>query len=534
MANLIGDASRAVFGNVGKDVSRKILDLLGMGRGAEVTPEMYSAADKQFLMENYDLPTDTASRLERGREGGFNFDADRYHGGFDEIEYMADPSDVYMNPQAKLEGTESGTYSGQAHSGGGLYTSTDPSDAGDNYAALTGPDVRNQVSMQLDRITDSSNLYDAANFMFDDMNKAEVQLIPQLLQHQAIRNSNIDGLRYDRVNPKDAQKVVDRYNELQAGINKRNDRGYGSDYQLRAQRFAEDEIEFGFDFAVEQEKARKELGVGPYSTQTGPITTGEFEELEDLVANIFPKGEFPPGFMQALAEARITRGGGQVVKLVDRVENPVIIEGKDATVFKGGRRELDPADYIDDAEKEIDQSAYTDKIEYREAVQERAEELADDDSYSFDREGPAVDIIDDLLDNLPDDGTDAYDNIRSELYMHLDDYGEIDAEDLERIFRTNYNSNYYDPDQAGPGQILNQVYRNAGFDAIDLPRAGTTFGFGPAGATHRVELDPKKVRSPNAMFDPRLSQLPNLTAATAPVAVGLGALSQIDEDEEAQ
>ena len=483
MANLIGDASRAVFGDVGKDIARKVLDLLKSGRGDEVTPQMYSQADNQFLVENYDLPTDTASRLERGREGGFDFDADRYHGGFDEIEYMADPNDVYMNPQAKLEGTESGTYSGQAHSGGGLYTSDDPSDASDNYASVTGPDVRNEVSMELDRITDSSNLYDAANFMFDDMNKAEVQLIPQLLQHHAIRGSNIDGLRYDRVNPKDAQKVVDLHNDL---------------------------------------------------LSRGTFTTGDFEELEDLVANIFPKGEFPPGFMQALAEARITRGGGQVVKLVDRVENPVIIKGKDATVFKGGRRELDPADYIDDAEKEIDQSAYPDKIEYREAVQERAEELASDDSYSFDREGPAVDIIDDLLDNLPDDGSAAYDDIRSALYMHLDDYGEIDAEDLEKIFRTNYNSNYYDPDQAGPGQILNQVYRNAGFDAIDLPRAGATFNFGPAGATHRVELDPKKVRSPNAMFDPRLSQLPNLTAATAPVAVGLGALSQIDEDEEAQ
>ena len=483
MANLIGDASRAVFGNVGKDVSRKILDLLGMGRGAEVTPEMYSAADKQFLVENYDLPTDTASRLERGREGGFNFDADRYHGGFDEIEYMADPNDVYMNPQAKLEGTESGTYSGQAHSGGGLYTSTDPSDAGDNYAALTGPDVRNQVNMEIDRITDSSNLYDAANFMFDDMTKAEVQLIPQLLQHDAIRNSNIDGLRYDRVNPKDAQKVVDLHNDL-------------------------------------------------LSRDT--FTTGELEELEDLVANIFPKGEFPPGFMQALAEARITRGGGQVVKLVDRVENPVIIKGPKATVFKGGRRELDPADYITDAEKEINQSAYPDKIEYREAVQERAEELAWLDSYSFDMEGPAIDIIDDLLDNLPDDSSASYGEIQSELYNWVADHGEINAEILERIFRTNYNNNYYDLDQAGPGQILNEVYRNAGFDAIDLPNAGMTFRFGPDTATHRVELDPQKVRSPNAMFDPRLSQLPNLTAATAPVAVGLGALSQIDEDEEAQ
>ena len=275
MANLIGDASRAVFGNVGKDIARKVLDLLKSGRGDEVTPQMYSAADKQFLVENYDLPTDTASRLERGREGGFDFDTGRYHGGFDEIEYIADPSDVYMNPQAMLEGTESGTYSGQSYSGGGLYTSDYPSDAGDNYASLTGPDVRNQVTMELDRITDSSNLYDAANFMFDDMNKAEVQLIPQLLQHQAIRNSNIDGLRYDRVDPKDAQKVVDRYNELMS-----------RDY----------------------------------------FTTGDFEELEDLVANVFPKGEFPPGFMQALAEYRITRGGGQVIKLVDRVENPVIIK----------------------------------------------------------------------------------------------------------------------------------------------------------------------------------------------------------------
>ena len=483
MANLIGDASRAVFGNVGKDIARKVLDLLKSGRGDEVTPQMYSAADKQFLVENYDLPTDTASRLERGREGGFDFDTGRYHGGFDEIEYIADPSDVYMNPQAMLEGTESGTYSGQSYSGGGLYTSDYPSDAGDNYASLTGPDVRNQVTMELDRITDSSNLYDAANFMFDDMNKAEVQLIPQLLQHQAIRNSNIDGLRYDRVDPKDAQKVVDRYNELMS-----------RDY----------------------------------------FTTGDFEELEDLVANVFPKGEFPPGFMQALAEYRITRGGGQVIKLVDRVENPVIIKGKDATVFKGGRRELDPADYIDDAEQQIDQSAYPDKIEYREAVQERAEELAIDDSYSFEREGPAVDIIEDLLDNLPDDGSVVYDDLRSALYMHLDDYGEIDAEDLERIFRNNVAGNYYDPDQAGPGQILNEVYRNAGFDAIDLPRAGTTFGFGPTGATHRVELDPTKIRSPSAMFDPRLSHLPNLTAVATPTAVGLGALSQIDEDGEAQ
>ena len=470
--------------NVAQDVAGKILDLLKSGRGNEVTPQMYSAADKQFLVENYDLPTDTASRLERGREGGFDFDTGRYHGGFDEIEYMADPNEVYMNPQAKLEGTESGTYSGQSHSGGGLYTSTDPSDAGDNYAALTGPDVRNEVSMELDRITDSSNLYDAANFMFDDMNKAEVQLIPQLLQHQAIRNSNID--------PKDAQKVVDRYNELMS-----------RDY----------------------------------------FTTGDKIEFEELVEDVFGtadpdstvrSGSFPPGFMQALAEYRITRGGGQVIKLVDRVENPVIIKGPKATVFKGGRRELDPADYIDDAEKEINQSAYPDKIEYREAVQERAEELANDDSYSFDMEGPAIDIIEDLLDNLPDDSSAAYGEIQSELYNWVADHGEINAEILERIFRQNYKSNYYDPDQAGPGQILNQVYQNAGFDAIDLPNAGMTFRFGPDTATHRVELDPTKVRSPSAMFDLRLSHLPNLTAVATPTAVGLGALSQIDEDEEAQ
>ena len=470
--------------NIAQEVAGKVLDLLKSGRGNEVTPQMYSAADKQFLMENYDLPTDTASRLERGREGGFDFDTGRYHGGFDEIEYMADPNDVYMNPQAKLEGTESGTYSGQSYSGSGLYTSTDPSDAGDNYASLTGPDVRNQVTMELDRITNSSNLYDAANFMFDDMNKVEVQLIPQLLQHQAIRNSNID--------PKDAQKVVDRYNELMS-----------RDY----------------------------------------FTTGDGIEFEELVEDVFGtadpdstvrSGSFPPGFMQALAEYRITRGGGQVIKLVDRVENPVIIGGPKATVFKGGRRELDPADYIDDAEKEINQSAYPDKIEYREAVQERAEELAIDDSYSFEPEGPAIDIIEDLLDNLPDDSSAAYDDIRSELYDWVLTNGEISTDILERIFRTNYNSNYYDLNQPGAGQILNKVYRNAGFDAIDLPNAGMTFRFGPTGATHRVELDPTKVRSPNAMFDPRLSQLPNLTAVATPTAVGLGALSQIDEDEETQ
>ena len=134
----------------------------------------------------------------------------------------------------------------------------------------------------------------------------------------------------------------------------------------------------------------------------GVVTTGDFEVFENAVDAILnDDGMFPLGFAQSLAERRVTNNySGQVLQVVDRANNPVTIRGSDATFLEGGPPKQNVADFIDDAEKEIKRSAYADEIEYREAVQERAEELATEMSYSFEPEGPAVDLIESVLDQL--------------------------------------------------------------------------------------------------------------------------------------
>ena len=103
----------------------------------------------------------------------------------------------------------------------------------------------------------------------------------------------------------------------------------------------------------------------------------------------------------------------------------------------------------------------------------------------------------------------------------------ISVEDIENILKGNYDG---DGDEDSAAIILNRAYRAAGFDAIDMESPRRVFHFGPSGATHRVELEPSKVRVPTAMFDPRLKNLPNLTAGVIGGA-SLGALGQVGEED---
>ena len=103
MANIIGEAGRAVFGDVGKDladylgrkfgalpearneaeeVARRILELRQAGRSDEVTEKMMSAADDPYMNENTPLPMDRASREARADE---MFPRKGYHGTNEDI-----------------------------------------------------------------------------------------------------------------------------------------------------------------------------------------------------------------------------------------------------------------------------------------------------------------------------------------------------------------------------------------------------------------------------------------------------------------
>ena len=53
------------------ETSQQILDMLKGGKAADITDDMLSAADAQYLYQNYDLPMDAASRMQRAQEMGF-------------------------------------------------------------------------------------------------------------------------------------------------------------------------------------------------------------------------------------------------------------------------------------------------------------------------------------------------------------------------------------------------------------------------------------------------------------------------------
>jgi len=58
--------------------AQEIIDLLKSGNAEKVTNQMLKNADQRYLFENYDLPMDTKSRMERAKEMGF--DEDAFHG----------------------------------------------------------------------------------------------------------------------------------------------------------------------------------------------------------------------------------------------------------------------------------------------------------------------------------------------------------------------------------------------------------------------------------------------------------------------
>jgi hypothetical protein len=70
--------------------ARDILDMRAAGRAGEVTDDMMSRADDQYMFDNTPLPMDEASRLARADAGGFG--GDLYHGTADE--YGIDSFDV--------------------------------------------------------------------------------------------------------------------------------------------------------------------------------------------------------------------------------------------------------------------------------------------------------------------------------------------------------------------------------------------------------------------------------------------------------
>jgi hypothetical protein len=133
----------------GVRIAKEILNLRAQGRANEVTNEMMSYADPQYLFDNTPLPMDTASRLNRAEGGGFDTNVPLYHSGNKEIESI--------NPDFKA------SFGGEK---GAFYTTTNP-DVANTY----GGDIMQQF---YGKTPEDALIVDAYNRGFSELGKETV------------------------------------------------------------------------------------------------------------------------------------------------------------------------------------------------------------------------------------------------------------------------------------------------------------------------------------------------------------------------
>ena len=178
-------------------------------------------------------------------------------------------------------------------------------------------------------------------------------------------------------------------------------------------------------------------------------------------------------------------------------------------------REMDFKDYLDEAKDDLyysgtSESDFDTKAEFDEVLEDRARELAFDDSLNFEPEGELVDFLqairrDDRVSN------EDYEQLVQDIGMRAFDDEGISAQDLNRVMRKANIESLID------GKPLNfDVFRNAlqeaGFDTIKMD-ADTFKMEGVEGAEHRIFLKPEQLRSINAEFDPEKKDSSNILSS---------------------
>jgi len=179
--------------------------------------------------------------------------------------------------------------------------------------------------------------------------------------------------------------------------------------------------------------------------------------------------------------------------------------------------EMDFKDYLDEAKDDLyyrgtSESDFDTKAEFDEVLEDRARELAFDDSLDLLPEGELVDFLEALQrDNRV--SNEDYKQLVQDIGMRAFDNEGISAQDLNRVMR---KSTMYAEDPETGDLVNNDVFRNAleeaGFDTIKMD-ADTFKMEGVEGAEHRIFLKPEQLRSINAEFDPEKKDSSNILSS---------------------
>ena len=213
------------------------------------------------------------------------------------------------------------------------------------------------------------------------------------------------------------------------------------------------------------------------------------------------------------------RPEGDVHKLMPMPQNPVRLapfEGKRETRF-------------DIERAHVDEDPKTGEYVVRDHKGEELDRFDNEgDAYDvadgIEPKGPVVDMVDHLRGYSPE--------LADEVMMRAYDDDGLSAKDFEAIVRkSDHAYDIYDDDgqPVSVGQLIQDAYRAVGYDAVIMPNAEkqfTNMGI-PRDTAHIAMFDHKKVRKPEAAFDPAKKDSGNWLAANPPMSAAAAVLANM-------
>ena len=245
----------------------------------------------------------------------------------------------------------------------------------------------------------------------------------------------------------------------------------------------------------------------------GPDLTQRIQTRAEQIANDLDVDYDDPKALEQATEELKGQSDGVIYPVITRSQKTFDISSDGDTFLDYKLPDLDPEDYLDEADGDID----------------LAKDLASDDSFNYEPEGDLVEFINSIANDPRIEGDDAQ-KLVAAIQDTAFEEGGIKGTDLDRIMRkTEFFATDYDTGQMVNNEVYRQALENAGFDSV--VHDGDIFlnvSFNKniePGTKHKIVFAPENIRSINAEFDPEKTQSSNLLASPAPAAIGAGLLA---------
>ncbi len=242
----------------------------------------------------------------------------------------------------------------------------------------------------------------------------------------------------------------------------------------------------------------------------GPDLTQRIQMRAEQIANDLDVDYDDPKALEQATKELKGQSEGVIYPVITRSQKTFDISSDGDTFLDYKLPELDPEDYLDEADGDID----------------LARDLAFDDSFNYEPEGDLVEFINSIANDPRIEGDDAQKVISAIQDAAIEDEG-IQAKDLDRIMRkTEFFATDYDTGQMVNNEVYRQALENAGFDSV--VHDGDIFlnvSFNKniePGTKHKIVFAPENIRSINAEFDPNRINSPSLLASPAGATIAAG------------